>query len=699
LDRSAALALLRRAIGDPKAELRPGQWEAIDGLVNHRKKLLVVQRTGWGKSLIYFISTRVLRDRGQGPTLIVSPLLALMRNQLIAAGRLGIKAVSINSTNRKEWPGLQQAVASGAVDALLISPERLANDQFVAEVLLPVAGRIGLMVVDEAHCISDWGHDFRPDYRRLINILKLMPPNAPVLGTTATANDRVLEDIKGQLGGFEIRRGPLMRESLHLQTLRMEDQGERLAWLARQIPTLPGTGIVYVLTKRDAEQVAGWLRQNGVEACAYYSDVEASGFPDSDTYRRHLEDRLLENKLKVLVATTALGMGYDKPDLGFVVHYQAPGSIVAYYQQVGRAGRAIERANGLVMSGREDEDIHEHFRSHAFPDEAHVTAILNALEAGDGFTVKQLQSGVNLGYGQIEQALKFLSVENPAPVLRQGFKWFRTPVPYRLDHERIRRLTQKRELEWEEVQGYLDTRECLMAYLGRALDDPHAGRCGKCANCCGHPVVPTDIDPGLTRRALLFLRQSELRIEPRKQIPAGALKIYGLSGNLPAELLAEPGRVLCRWGDAGWGRLVKEDKHLGAFRDELVTAVAEMVTLRWQPAPPPRWVTCVPSRRHPRLVHDFAERLAARLDLPFRAAVEKVKDSPPQKDQRNSAYQCRNLDGVFEVKRGIPDSPVLLVDDMVDSRWTVTVVACLLRQAGSGPVFPVALGMTSNNGG
>jgi ATP-dependent DNA helicase RecQ len=697
VDKSQALKLLQRALGDSAARLRPGQWEAIDALVNHRRKLLVVERTGWGKSLIYFISTRVLRDRGQGPTLIVSPLLALMRNQLSAAERLGIRALSINSTNRSDWPVLQAEILGNMADALLISPERLANDQFVEEVLLPAANRIGLMVVDEAHCISDWGHDFRPDYRRLVNIMKIMPPNMPVLGTTATANDRVLADVKEQLGGFETRRGPLMRESLHLQTLRLADQAERLAWLARYVPKFSSTGIIYALTKSDAEEVARWLRLNGVEAHAYYSGVEKDGFPDSDAYRQHLEEKLLTNGLKALVATTALGMGYDKPDLGFVIHFQAPGSIVAYYQQVGRAGRAIDRALGLMMAGHEDEDIHQYFRSSAFPDESRVNNILAALEGGDGLTVKDLQAEVNLTHSQIEQVLKYLSVENPAPVIRQGWKWSRTPVSYRLDHDRIRRLTQKRELEWEEVLGYVDTKECLMAYLGRALDDPHVAPCGKCTNCLGRPVVPVDLDPALVRRAMLFIRQSELYIEPRIQIPKGALVQYALSGNLPAELRAELGRVLSRWGDAGWGGMVRDDKHSGAFREELVAAAAEMILERWRPQPPPAWVACVPSLKHPALVPDFAKRLAARLELPFKDVVAKVKNNQPQKGQNNSWHQCSNLDGAFEIKRGVPGTPVLLVDDMVDSRWTMTVVAALLRQAGSGPVFPVALATTSKN--
>ncbi|MBM3332742.1 RecQ family ATP-dependent DNA helicase [candidate division WOR-3 bacterium] len=694
-DRDSACGLLRQALGIADAQFRPGQWEAIDALVNRRERLLVVQRTGWGKSSVYFIATRILRDRGSGPTLIVSPLLALMRNQIEAANRLRIKALTVNSTNREEWPALTQAILNNEADALLISPERLANDDFVQNVLLPVAGRIGLLVVDEAHCISDWGHDFRPDYRRLVNVLQHMPPNMPVLGTTATANNRVLDDVCSQLGGIQVRRGPLMRESLILQTLRLPDQSVRLAWLAEHLPELPGTGIVYTLTRRDADQVAGWLGRNGIEAKAYYSDVESPEFADSSAYRQHLEDLLRDNRLKALVATTALGMGYDKPDLGFVVHYQAPGSIITYYQQVGRAGRAIDHAFGVLLSGREDEEIHEFFRSSAFPDEGHVKAILELLAAGDGLTERQMERSVNLRMGQIEQVLKFLSVENPSPVIKDGSLWKRTPVDYRMDGEHIRRLTLQRVIEWQEVQDYIDSRECLMVFLARVLDDENPRPCGKCAVCLGHPVVAETYSRARAVEAARFLRQSELPLECRRQVAKDAFQQYGFSGNIPRELRAETGRVLSRWGDAGWGQLVAEDKHAGRFRDELARALAEMIRNRWKPDPMPTWVTCVPSLSRPHLVPDLAKRLAALLELPFVPVVTKVGANEPQKLQQNRFRQCSNLDGVFKVTSDVQPGPVLLMDDLVDSAWTMTVVAALLRQAGAGPVLPVALATTS----
>lgn len=695
MNRVQAQELLQTALANPTAEFRDGQWEAIDALVNHRQKLLVVQRTGWGKSSVYFISTKIFRDRGMGPTIIVSPLLALMRNQIESAARLGIVAETMNSTNTDEWRSVTQRILNNQIDCLLISPERLANDNFIETVLQPIADRIALMVIDEAHCISDWGHDFRPDYRRIVNILRQLPANTPVLGTTATANDRVVEDIQTQLGDIQIHRGPLIRESLALQAMILPDQASRLAWLAQVIPTLSGTGIVYTLTVRDAEQVANWLCENGIDAKAYHGSVEAEGFENSNLYRQHLEELLLHNDLKVLVATTALGMGYDKPDLSFVIHYQAPGSIVAYYQQVGRAGRGIEQAVGVLMSGVEDQDIHAFFRDSAFPSGQQVNEILNVLEQSDGLSLRNIEEQTNLRHGQIEKVLKLLSVENPAPVIKEGSRWLRTPIRYQMDHVRIAHLTGQRVQEWQEVQSYIQDAGCKMTFLRRALDDHDPTPCGKCASCREQAVVDVVVEPALAHRAGIFLKHAEMVIKPNVQVASNAFEEYGFRGNLPQQIRAQEGRVLSRWGDAGWGRTVADNKHDGRFCDELVEATAVMIQQRWQPNPAPQWICCVPSRNHPELVPDFAQRLAARLGLPFVDAVSKVKDNQQQKGQQNRFHQCRNLDGAFQVTQLYQDQPVLLVDDIVDSGWTLTVIAALLQQAGSGLVYPIALASSS----
>jgi ATP-dependent DNA helicase RecQ len=471
MNQNEAEQLLKAALADPNVQFRDGQWEAINTIVNQRQKLLVVQRTGWGKSSVYFISSKIFRDRNMGPTIIVSPLLALMRNQIESAQRLGIVAVTINSTNNDDWSEITRRILKNEIDCLLISPERLANDGFIEDVLQPIADHISLMVIDEAHCISDWGHDFRPDYRRIVNILQQLPTNTPVLCTTATANNRVVADIQSQIGDIQIQRGTLTRDSLSLQAMLLPDQASRLAWLAQVIPTIDGTGIVYTLTVRDAEQVAKWLSENDINTKAYHGSVEAVGFESSNSYREHLENLLLTNKIKVLVATTALGMGYDKPDLSFVIHYQAPSSIVAYYQQVGRAGRGIDQAVGILMSGTEDQDIHDFFRESAFPSEDHIVEILNALEQHDGLSTRGIEEKTNLRHGQIEKVLKLLTVENPAPVIKVGSQWRRTAVAYSINHARIAHLTNQREQEWVEVQEYITDANCKMIKIHRHAEN------------------------------------------------------------------------------------------------------------------------------------------------------------------------------------------------------------------------------------
>ncbi|MCU0757388.1 MAG: RecQ family ATP-dependent DNA helicase [Xanthomonadales bacterium] len=692
IDATTALRHLRLAMADSLVQFRDGQWEAIDQIVNRRGRVLCVQRTGWGKSMVYFIAAKLLREQGHGVTLLISPLLSLMRNQIQAAERLGLRALTINSTNPADWRVVCKQLLADQADLLLISPERLANDEFVRETLLPIAARIGLLVVDEAHCISDWGHDFRPDYRRIGQVLARLPRNIAVLGTTATATQRVVADVAAQLGGaVQIQRGPLMRETLGLQAVRMPHPADRLAWLAERLPGLPGSGIVYVLTVRDADRVADWLQQQGIQAEAYHAEVEGDR-------REQLEQALLDNALKCLVATTALGMGFDKPDLGFVIHYQTPANVVAYYQQVGRAGRAIEAAVGVLLAGTEDAQIHHHFRERAFPPESQIGRILAALEAAeDGLTERELQQVANLRPALISKTLKLLSVEARSPVLLLERRWMRTPHPFVPDRERIALLARQREQEWQQMQRYLQGQRCLMQFLTEVLDDSGSAPCGRCAVCRGAPLVPVGVQPELRDAALRFLLRSERVLEPRKQwlpdsLPHYAAELAPLKPRIPPGWLAEPGRMLSRWGEPPVGLLVTEGKQAGCFNDLLVKASVQLLRKRWPEAAAVGWVTCVPSLRHPDLVPDFARRLAAALGLPFQPVVVKVRETEPQKQMENSFHQCHNLDGAFRINPVPPGrQPVLLVDDLVDSGWTFTLVAALLRRHGAGPVFPFAL--------
>lgn len=672
-----------------------GQWPAIDAIANGRRRVLLVQRTGWGKSMVYFLSTRILRDQGAGTTLIISPLLALMRNQIAAARGLHLTAETINSTNRDEWHEITTRVRADNVDLLLVSPERLENPEFLEECLLPIAENIAFLVVDEAHCISDWGHDFRPSYQRINRLLRELPPNVAVLATTATANERVVEDILVQLGeNTELQRGSLMRETIALQTVDLPNRASRLAWLALALPGIDGSGIIYTSTVRDAKSVTAWLQDQGIEAEAYYGALgQAEG---DEGAREALEGRLLRNEIKALVSTNALGMGFDKPDLAFVIHFQAPQSIVHYYQQVGRAGRGIAEAVGILMTGEEDDEINHYFIDAAFPPDRDVERVLAALDdADDGLSINDLLKVVNLRKGQLEKVLKLLAVEDNPPIAKRDSRWYRTPNPYAVDRGRIERLAGQREAEWQHVQDYARAETCLMAFLGQELDDPEATECGKCEVCLGEPVIDIVPDRATVAAAARFIKRSEVPLDARRQWISGAFEGYGWRGNIRPELRNEEGRALSIWRDAGWATLVEQGKEDGRFPDELVDACVEMIE-RWAPHPAPEWVTCIPSLRSEELVPDFARRLAEALEIPFRPAVSKVQETQRQRNMMNNWQQAQNLDGAFHVD---PDQvevgPVLLVDDIADSRWSLTVVGALLRAAGSGQVFPLALALAS----
>ena len=684
-----ALELLRRGAGRAEATFRDDQEQAIRHVVEGRGRLLVVQKTGWGKSFVYFIAIKLLRDAGQGPALLISPLLALMRNQIAAAERMGLRAATINSDNVDEWTEVEARLSLNEIDILLISPERLANERFRTQVLADIAGRISMLVIDEAHCISDWGHDFRPHYRLLERIVRTLPSNLRLLATTATANNRVMDDLTVVLGPkLEVLRGDLDRTSLTLQTIRLPSQAERLAWLAEQLANLDGHGIIYTLTVGDANQVADWLKTRGFNVEAYTGET--------GDRREELEQALLNNQVKALVATTALGMGYDKPDLAFVIHYQMPGSVVAYYQQVGRAGRALDSAYGVLLSGAEETKITDWFIKSAFPNRQEVASVLDALEnERSGLSVPELLSRVNLSKGRIEKTIALLSLESPAPIAKQDSKWQLTAATLSEGFwQRAERLTALRRDEQKQMRDYVSLPFGEhMSFLVRALDGD--------SNAISPPalaLLPTQANDELVREAVAFLRRTSLPIKPRLQWPGGGMPLLHIKGKIPENLQAQPGKALCTWGDAGWGWLVKQGKYRDSrFADNLVAACVTMIH-EWNPQPAPTWVTCVPSLRHPDLVPNFAYRLAIALNLPFHGILKKTDNRPEQKTMQNSAQQARNIDGSLALNgQPVPRGPVLLVDDMVDSRWTLTVSAWLLRANGSGAVWPLALSQTGND--
>jgi ATP-dependent DNA helicase RecQ len=712
-----------RALAGPGASLRDDQWTAISALVTGRRRALVVQRTGWGKSAVYFITTALLRARGAGPSVIVSPLLALMRNQIEAADRAGIHARTVNSANTDEWDQVYAEVADGRVDVLLVSPERLNNPGFRDNVLPRLIAAAGLLVVDEAHCISDWGHDFRPDYRRLRTLLAGLPPGVPVLATTATANARVTRDVAEQLGagGTEetlVLRGALDRDSLHLAVVQLPAAQQRLAWLAEHLAGLPGSGIIYTLTVAAAHETAAFLRDRGVDVLAY------TGKDDSSA-REAAENALLGNELKALVATSALGMGFDKPDLGFVVHLGAPQSPIAYYQQIGRAGRGVRRAEVILLPGREDRDIWSYFASLAFPPEHVVRTTLAALaRAGRPVSAGALETQVDLSRGRLEMMLKVLDVDGAVQRVSGG--WQATGRDWAYDAERYERVAAERSREQQAMLGYLATDRCRMEYLRRELDDPAAAPCGRCDNCTGRRWSAAVSEAG-TAAARDRLMRPGVDVAPRKMWPTG-MKDLGVevSGKIPAGEAAETGRALGRLTDLGWGPRLRA--LLGASPadgpgpepgsadqpapDDLVAAMVKVLAA-WDWEQRPAGVVTMPSRHRPQLIGSLGRQLAGIGRLPYLGALAYTWDAgdggdpgapPPVSGPArhfNSAQRLRGVWQALALPAGVAAAvegaggPVLLVDDQIDTGWTMTVAARLLRLAGAPAVLPFALAVTA----
>jgi ATP-dependent DNA helicase RecQ len=692
--RAAALAILRTLVGRDDAQFHDGQFEAIETLVDQRRRALVVQRTGWGKSAVYFVATLLLRQRGAGPTILVSPLLALMRDQVAAASRAGVRAVAINSANAHEWSDVLEKLRSDEVDVLLVSPERLNNPSFRDEQLPTLIARAGLLVVDEAHCISDWGHDFRPDYRRLRELITRLPADIPVLATTATANSRVVSDVAEQLGSHDSSgsvvvtiRGPLARTSLRLGVLRLPDSKARLAWVLTHLSDLPGSGIIYALTVSAAEDTARLLRDAGHEVHAYTGRTDTAE-------RERLEQRLKSNDLKALVATSALGMGFDKPDLGFVLHLGAPSSPVAYYQQVGRAGRATENADVLLLPGTEDEAIWRYFATSSMPVEAKARAVIDAL-GGTALSTAAIEARVDLRRTPLELLLKVLDVDGA--VRRVSGGWVSTGEPWTYDAERYERIAAAREAEQQSMLDYETTTGCRMEFLQRALDDESAVPCGRCDRCAG-AWYPIEVETGAVAAAGASLDRVGVPLDPRAQWPSGMDRLgVTVRGNIAASERNEPGRALARLTDLGWGGTLRDLFAPGSAdtrASPALIAACVRVLADWQWDERPLAVVSMPSRRHPALIASVAEGLAGAGKLPYLGVLDWTGSGPSGEPGGNSAYRLAGVWQRFSAAGvELPPGPILLVDDLADSRWTLTVAGRELRRSGASAVLPFALAL------
>ncbi len=681
-DRASAQAVLARLAGE-SAVLREDQWRAIEALLQGAR-VLVVQRTGWGKSAVYFTATSLLRARGAGVTLIVSPLLALMRNQLEAAAKAGIRAETINSANLDEWSRIEEAVGAGEVDVLLISPERLNSPGFRETVLPHVASRCGLLVVDEAHCISDWGHDFRPDYRRVQEVLERLPAGVAVLATTATANERVTRDVAAVLGEPLVLRGSLDRESLALDVVELPGDPERLAWLDALLREAPGSGIIYTLTVAAAQDTAAFLASRGHAVAAYTGRTE-------DAERRRIEAELAADELKAVVATSALGMGYDKPDLAFVVHLGSPSSPIAYYQQVGRAGRATERAEVFLLPTPADHAVWSYFASVSMPEEGLVRRLLEQLDEVPRSTAA-LEPLVDLRRTRLEMVLKVLDVDGA--VRRVSGGWIATGQPWSYDAERYQGLRAARDREEAAMREYVSTPGCLLRFLREQLDDPEAQDCGRCSRCLGHPL--RELQLSAVSEGAEALSRTGVALGVKKTWPTG-MKATGsaLSGRIAEGSGASEGRALARLSDLGWGSRLSAALAVDqALPPDLLAGI--VTTLRdWPWEKRPEVVVALPSVHHPLLVSSLAAQVASVGRLVSAGALIRRQERRPQQELHNSAHKLTNVVGALEVPssvaEAINDRVVLLVDDLWDSGWTATWAARLLREAGAAEVLPLAL--------
>lgn len=672
-----------------KATFREGQIKALNSIKDN-KKALIVQKTGWGKSLVYFLGTKYQRDKGiKGLTVVVSPLISLMRDQIRNAEKFGLRAEMIIYTSpetyRSDFDTTKEKLLNKEVDILFVSPERFANKEFNDDVL-PYLD-IKLFVIDEAHCISNWGHDFRPDYMRLVEVYNELPKGTPLVLTTATANDRVVSDIENQFGNELLTiRGELTRESLEIQVIKMPTQALRLAWLKENITKINGSGIIYCATVRDTLKVSAYLRSHNINVEEYHGSID---YED----RIKKEEKLINNDIKALVSTNALGMGFDKGDLAFVIHFQAPGSLVSYYQEIGRAGRNIDKSKIVLLNGLEDERIQRAFID-AKISETDLELVLNIIaNAPNGLKQAELLDKLNIGRAMVETALKVLLIN--IYITKDGPLYFKTNKHFSLDLKKEEEFQEAQYRELEEFREFINTKECYMKFIANKLNDYKAEPCGRCANCIGSPLLPVDVSKEALSEAVLFLNDRVQMIKPRAQKPFG-INIKDLKpGNIKQDLRNEEGRFIATYGVSGYGeqieKAITEDAN---YSIDLLDVSERYIRTKWANALSDlNLVTYIPSYHNNDRIESFAKELANRLNLPFKQLVQKVHEERPlQRDMQNPVKQFENAYYSYNLNHeNITNQNILLIDELHNSGFTMFSVGLKLKESGSGKVYPFAL--------
>jgi ATP-dependent DNA helicase RecQ len=453
---------------------------------------------------------------------------------------------------------------------------------------------------------------------------------------------------------------------------------ERYAWVGDALDQFAGSGIVYALTVAETERLAGFLKSCGFEVAAYHGGLETA-------VRQQIEDALRHNALKAVVATSALGMGYDKPDLAFCIHVGSPASPVAYYQQVGRAGRALDDAVAVLLPAESDEQIWAYFATAGVPDEERVGKIIGALKQRPQ-TLLDLENATTIRRGRLEGLLKILAVEEV--VQREGPAWALTGKPWSYDAERWQALAQVRAREAGLMRAFAAGRGCLMRFLQEALDDPEPSDCGRCSVCTGRLPGP-GARPGGERveAARLFARGQDVIIEPRKLWPAGGPRKGRIVG-------CSEGRALAFADDPGWAEVLRPlfgGPDGPAPRPVLDGVVGVLGRWRRSWGTRPVAVVPMPSALHPQLVRSVASHVATVGRLPMVEALHLAGPTPGD-DLASGAKVAALLEAlVLRPEVAVPAGPLLLVDARYRSGWSVTVAAALLREAGATAVLPLVL--------
>jgi len=651
------------------------QWETIDMLLRG-KRMLLIEKTGYGKSLCFqFPATQF-----DGITVIFSPLIALMRDQVNSLNEKGIAAKHINSeqTYENNSQVIQDAI-NGKIKILYIAPERQENQEWIEATRKM---NLSMIVIDEAHTISVWGHDFRPSFRRIINLVQLLPKDLPILATTATATKRVQADIEQQISGnLTTIRGNLLRENFNLFVIETKSEDEKLLWLAENINKLPGTGLLYTGTRVNTEIYARWFDFVGINSTDYNAGL------DGDT-RKEIEKGLMSNKWKCVVSTNALGMGIDKPDIRFIIHAQIPASPIHYYQEIGRAGRDGQKTYIILFynSKKDDDGIPEDYKlPKAFVDGGRPSIkkyqiVINAVKQ-EQLGERQLMKITNMKQTQIrvikadlieQEIIKEVKFDRSKKYEYQ----FNAPE---LDTAKFNELRNAKLKDLDSMLEYVFTTEPRMKFLCEYLGDKPPN---KFDNCDNSKYKKRTVRPDkstiekLTEFRETYFPTLEVESQSSNITNGVASSYYGVS-NVGATLHR------CKYENGGDFPDFLLKLMLKAFRKTFGDKHFDMIVY-------------VPPTTSGELLKNFAEKISYVLKVPISHKLVKQRETQPQKVFQNGYLKRENVSGAFNYTEPneINNKNILLVDDIFDSGTTIKEIGKLLTNFGANLIVPLVIART-----